>query len=98
MASTESAVLWVQLIEKPTATLMVAYVSGLVTFWDLEKHVRVHDLSLNDLGPVLVGMKVRGEKSHHSDQTADKDGTSVDAENANHPTIPDEVIADQPSK
>lgn len=45
------------------AALMVAYASGLVTFWDMERCVRTHNLPLNpDVGPVLIGMKRRAEK------------------------------------
>ena len=58
LACTDHAVLWVKYIEN-SPNLLVAYLSGTVTFWNLEKNVRTHDLSFADMGPVLEGMKLK---------------------------------------
>ncbi len=63
--------MWTKLIGN-APVLMVGYASGLVTFWDLERCVRTHDLPLNpDLGPVLIGMRLRAEKVAHGSASSD---------------------------
>ncbi len=79
LGSTDNAVLWIRHIES-AAVLMVAYASGLVTFWDLEKHVRTHDLSLQELGPVLAGMKLKGEKARALAEAQSEKDASTGAE------------------
>lgn len=88
LSSTDSAVLWMRHIESPPL-MLVAYASGLVTFWDLERHVRVHDLPLGELGPVLAGMKLKGEKQLAQAQGgAEQDAAPGDAEQMVPPTAP----------
>eukprot|EP01038_Epipyxis_sp_PR26KG_P010466 gene10466-14060_t len=55
-ASSDVAVLWMELISN-SSQLVIGYLSGQVSIWDLDRNAKVKDLSINETGPILVGMR-----------------------------------------